>query len=730
MNFVKIFSLRLKTKILIIFFLFFNYNSYSEDVDSVKKEYPKIGSVLNVSYNFSFADIRLLPSIKDSIPRFAFGENYGMILGVYYEHPFNNKYALMFQGLYSVHFADIYTNLASSIILNNQTYNFASRHKLSTDLTSLLFEPLLKVLLVDKLSFLGGFNIGLRFERIVEHEETIISPEGFTFPDGFKTRNHDNNLIPIDGFRAALVAGLIYDIPIDINEKFIVSPQFTFSYGFSDVAKNFSWDVNSLRTGLVLKYVPLSEKKSKPKPEFQIENIELIDTIKIRLPDIENNIFVEGKINNYLDTIIVGNIKKISAVALKVDTLFIPDTLKKKKIEDEPLSVWVSSESSGIFPISEIRIEDFLSIIVQPLLNYVFFYENSAEIPNRYIKYTKEKLNKFNFKDLTNKPTLEVYNNILNILGWRLKNKPKSKITLTGCNAGKDFEDPSISEKRANAVKNYLVDVWEIDPRRIQVKYRNLPLKSSTLNDTDGVAENRRVEITSDDWDLVAPLFLSDTLRFVSPLFLKFNIDYKKRSNIEKWSVSIFNDDKVIKKFEGNGKLPDTILWEMNERQDVINDIKKGFYFQVEAVDKNNKIIRSNVENINVDHITVYKKLLIQEGDKRIDRYSLILFDFNAANLGTTNSKIMDYINSNINDNSTVLVEGFTDRVGDEDYNLELSKRRALTVWKLINAKIKSYMGFGESNLLYDNNLPEGRFYSRTVRVNVETPIMNNFEFK
>lgn len=723
--------LLLRSKILLIIFLFFQYYCFSEEIDTLKKEYPKIGTILNVSYNFSFSDIRLLQSINDSIQRYAFGENYGMILGVYYEHPFNYKYALMFQGLYSVHFADIYTNINSNILINNQIYNILSKHKLSTDLTSLLFEPLLKILLVDKLSFIGGFNFGIRFEKIVEHEETIISPENISFPGNLKTRNLEDNLIPIDGFRAALVCGLIYDIPIDLNEKFIVSPQFSFSYGFSDVAKNFSWDVNTLRAGVILKYAPLAEKKQIHTIDYETENIELIDTIKIKKLEIEQNIIQEGLTKIYIDTIRVGNIKKISTVKLRVDTLFIPDTISKNKSRgDDALTVWATNESSEKFQISEIRVEDFLSTTIQPILNYIFFYENSADIPQRYVKLAKENIDEFDFNFLKNKPTLEVYSNILNILGCRMKNKPKSKITITGCNAGLNFEDPTISEKRASTIKNYLTEVWDIDPKRINLKYRNLPLKSSTLNDTDGVAENRRVEITSDDWDLLAPLVLRDTFRVVSPLFLKFNFDYKKRMNIKKWKVNVFTDDKIIKTFDSDGILPDSVLWDLNERQDVIYDITKGFYFQVEAIDNKNMLIKSNIEKINVDHITIHKKILINEGDKKIDRYSLILFDFNTANLGTTNSKIMNFINSNINESSYVIVEGFTDRVGDEQYNLELSKRRAMSVWKSINAKIKSYVGLGESILLFDNNLPEGRFYCRTVRVNVETPIVNHFDFK
>lgn len=719
--------LLIKLNIIFLTFLSLSETSFSEIDDTTKKEYPKIGSVLTVSYNFSYSDIRILPSIRDSIQRYAFGENYGMIMGVYYEHPFNYKYALMFQGLYSVHFADIYTNLSSKKIFNNITYDVISRHKVSTDLTSILFEPLLKVLLVEKLSFLGGFNIGLRFEKIVEHEETILKPENLTFPDGSKTRIVDDRLVPIDGFRAGLVGGFVYDIPIDVNEKFIVSPVVLFSYGYSDVANNFSWDVNSFRAGLILKYVPLSQKKIVPKPDYQIEEIEMIDTIRIRSNKPVVQDFKSGKMINYKDTITVGNTRKISSVTFRVDTLFVFEKESKINRQRDSIYVLATSEISGKNPISEIRIEDFLSTSIQPLLNYLFFYENSDEIPARYNLIKPEQEARFDFKELHNKPTLEVYSNILNILAKRLKETPKAKITITGCNAGKEYESPEISEKRAKAVADYLINIWGIESKRITLKYRNLPSKYSTLNDTDGIAENRRVEITSDNFDILSPLILRDTLRIVTPLFIKFNINSKLMKEIKEWKVKIFNNHKIIKEYTGYGILPELIDWDLNERQDVIYDLRNGFYFQVEAINSDDEKIISNREKIQVDHITVSKKILNQEGDRRIDRYSLILFEFNTASLTPTNSRIMNFINTNIYENSSVLVEGFTDRVGDESYNLELSKRRASSVSQLIKAKNKSNIGYGETNLLFDNNLPEGRFYCRTVRIIVETPLNNGF---
>jgi hypothetical protein len=39
------------------------------------------------------------------------------------------------------------------------------------------------------------------------------------------------------------------------------------------------------------------------------------------------------------------------------------------------------------------------------------------------------------------------------------------------------------------------------------------------------------------------------------------------------------------------------------------------------------------------------------------------------------------------------------------------------------NSKEVHFEGMGERELIYNNELPEGRFYCRTVTITVETPI-------
>jgi len=81
-----------------------------------------------------------------------------------------------------------------------------------------------------------------------------------------------------------------------------------------------------------------------------------------------------------------------------------------------------------------------------PLRNYLFFEEGSTAIPNRYVKLNKEQAKQFDteslrdaeFKNQSDRSErqMEVYYNILNILGHRMLQNPSAQISLIGASAG------------------------------------------------------------------------------------------------------------------------------------------------------------------------------------------------------------------------------------------------------------------------------------------------------
>jgi outer membrane protein OmpA-like peptidoglycan-associated protein len=111
-------------------------------------------------------------------------------------------------------------------------------------------------------------------------------------------------------------------------------------------------------------------------------------------------------------------------------------------------------------------------------------------------------------------------------------------------------------------------------------------------------------------------------------------------------------------------------------------------------------------------------------------RYS-VLFNFDKSKTVSDNEKFLaDVIAPLITDSSTVIIHGHTDIIGDKDYNLILSDGRVRNARDIIESGLSGkgrkgvkleYYGFGKDAVMapFNNNLPEERFYNRTVIIDI-----------
>ena len=99
-------------------------------------------------------------------------------------------------------------------------------------------------------------------------------------------------------------------------------------------------------------------------------------------------------------------------------------------------------------------------------------------------------------------------------------------------------------------------------------------------------------------------------------------------------------------------------------------------------------------------------------------------FDFNKAKIRTVDEAVLDEAAETMkaNPGTSVHVNGYTDAVGSEDYNLRLSERRAEAVAAYLeNHGIPSNrlipQGLGKTNFVATNDTPEGRAQNRRVEL-------------
>ena len=101
-------------------------------------------------------------------------------------------------------------------------------------------------------------------------------------------------------------------------------------------------------------------------------------------------------------------------------------------------------------------------------------------------------------------------------------------------------------------------------------------------------------------------------------------------------------------------------------------------------------------------------------------------FEFNKARLTPESYPILFYAVQNLNENpdTKVEIQGHTDNIGSEQYNMKLSEERAQTVRDYLVAKgidpsRLTVKGYGESMPVADNSTPEGRSLNRRIEFKV-----------
>ncbi len=410
--------------------------------------------------------------------------------------------------------------------------------------------------------------------------------------------------------------------------------------------------------------------------------------------------------------------------------------------EASPVVKWVTiqPELMTMFPdkypgFKGLIVREKKTIELYALLPMVFFDQGAGTLPSRYVLYSSPAETQ-NFSEDTVTATYNGYYNYLNILGLRLRKNPNTKITVVGCNSQDADNEKSVdlSRQRAEGVKKYLVEIWGINPARIGLEARKLPENSTLSTTPEGIQENRRVEVHADDWEIIKPIKREQIISQPDWRTAMFSMTNGLRNDrIKSRQLVISHKGEAWATLNDLGGISSTKSPEWNWRSDATHKLpadESDLAVQMLVTDITDRVVKSNVDVTGVRQFT--QKMVVSEklSDKTRETYNLILFKYNSSDMGKWNHKILEeYVFSQIKPASDVQVNGYTDILGTPDYNLKLSENRANATKKDIDSRIKGNVktivskGYGKTEPLYPNELPEGRYYNRTVQVLIESPI-------
>lgn len=631
----------------------------------------------------NFSNFTKIPNTNNCCQKFTGGVGDIFQINFAYELPFDMNYGFGVRLGFSNNINKFKEVSQIPLMFGFQERNGEFNYLLNSNFNLINFEPYYYYNPYERVNTVFSFGLNYVFLATYSQWEQIGNSTNAVFKDTrTKIRNYFNgeleqkhSLIPF------LSVGASYEFPMNKEDNLRIVPEINLRYNLSSFVVDSSWKQFSINVGVSVKYYDFTPYKEPPLPPVPPKDPPILANLK--LPVAPPVLQIKADIKD-IDSL--GNV----------------------------------SESKGL------KVEDFAYTSLKPLLNYVFFDENSSKIPERYVLLDVTKAENFKLENLLSLDIIQTYYNVLNIVGLRLKQYKDAKITLTGCNSnyGDEKNNKELSLKRAESIKQYFVDVWGIEESRILVEARNLPKEASRTDEELGRQENMRVEITSDNEEINEHIISDEIVRNTFEKTIRFNCDVKSEANIHSLLIEVEQDGKIIADHQKIFDSPLTSYsWDWLVKKELGLEKLSPIYYYVTVEDELGQTVKSEKIYIPIERITVDLKRLEKIKDVTYENYSLILFDYGKSDLGRENNKIVNFVKSRVSQNAKVEIVGYTDSMGDEDINEKISTNRAKYTYKKLNLKNATYRGKGEKDLLFDNNSPEGRFYCRTVVIYVENVI-------
>ncbi|MDP2238308.1 MAG: OmpA family protein [Bacteroidales bacterium] len=415
----------------------------------------------------------------------------------------------------------------------------------------------------------------------------------------------------------------------------------------------------------------------------------------------------------------------------KKNPLYVSQTMESVVLQD-PVVLFTVDSPENIATTRRVR-ETF------PLRNYIFFDLGSTDIPDRYVLLEKDQVKDFKEDQLeTFKPKtlsgrsdreMTIYYNILNILGDRMGKNPSSSIKLVGSSE----KGPEDAKLMSNSVKEYLVDIFGINPSRITVEGRDKPkIPSEQKGGTNELVllreGDRRVSVESANPAMLmefqtgsdAPLKPVETIGFqVAPpdSYITFNA-YGAKEAFSSWKLELADEKNVVQHFG-----PYTNETVSIPGKQILGTRESGDYkATMIGQTKSGKTIKKTVP--------VHMKLWTPAENEEGMRFS-VLYEFNdSESIAMYEKYLTEVVAPKIPANGKVIIHGYTDIIGDKDNNLRLSLARANDVKSILEKALAkqgrkgvkfTVRGFGENEAYspFNNTLPEERFYNRSVIIDI-----------
>lgn len=530
------------------------------------------------------------------------------------------------------------TQQTTSLTLRNTLAATLSYMELGTDIRPTLFERLVG----GPLRLFAGARLYVPLTNTFSQSERIVSPANAVF----KADNRQQRQIVTGEMTTNPKIGFGFSGGIEnilmVSKKVGLTQQIGYDYNVSPVTNDASWNIGSFHFQLGLR---LSFDKEIEKPIQVIEEV-------TNLPEAP---------------------------------------LVVKKSEATPnLGIQIRAVRAKVVSGNEV-------LSLPPLVNSIFFDQNSSQIPERYNRETTLS------NDELTMSALQYQSYAIATIVATIKANPNAKLKIIGATSGDDESGVQLAEARAQTVKKALVEAGIAD-NIIRTEAKVLPENPSNQQYATGREENRRVDLILENVQLKA---------YVSR---RQYAEIKGEVALDIQSANMKSGTKL--RLNGVCLSPETVSLPADSAKMTLNcrfdKNQTTFPLEVKA--------SSAFANASTAAEVSLAEMPTEVVELNLDNFKAVLrFGYDSRVLSSENKELLRQMTNLIPAGSTVTIVGGADATGGEEYNRKLSQDRAEATEKFIRSISgdKFTIKTAVSTEKFAEDTPEGRFLNRNLQIKV-----------
>lgn len=630
---------------------------------------PRVGVLLYGGLNVHAASFAALPSVPCCSPGFTGSTTVGASGGLVYEHPVSSNILLSGRLRYGAMGSEMTVDEPRTVHLFGAPVPGLFRHTLQTTMQGVTLDALVGYQPVERLTLLAGPSATVVLSPTYEQTEAILEPAvgGFDVAGQQRVRVLGRGTMPgISTLNFGVTLGASYSMVLHERLGITMAPEISATVGLHNLvdvaADGGSWRMHALRAGVVLTY-------------------DLGRRVRQDADDADDDF--EGLEASVVATAVLADGREA--------------------------------------PLTSIRLEESVTTRSKPLLPAIFFDEKRVVLAERYVQRTAATAQAFDEQQLHERSVLAAYYDMLNVVGRRMQARPTASVRVTGVvpNGGSERGRRDIGAGRAYTVKDYLITTWKISASRIKAGFRDIDVDSARLTDQAYLAELRRVELESDDAELLADVWTTDTTWTSDPAAVRLAPLVRSSEDITSWSLRLVQDSLASHTWQGEDEIPTAIDWDIAGLQPVQPWQTGQVQVLLRVTNDDDATVDAETSPIPITVRSMASKL--EQGGKgtRTDRHTFVGFDVASATPTAAHRRTAERLRAAIATATAVRINGYSDASGDAGYNRTVSQQRAAAVAALLASGTASVTGHGATVRRYDETTPEGRFYARSVEVDI-----------